>query len=63
MMQKNINLSIQFPGDKSSLLPIHSDVWSGDSATKLICGYQWLNVIEQNQCIYLNLSLKINFMV
>ena len=30
-MQKNINLSIQFPDDKSSLLPIHSDVWSGDS--------------------------------
>lgn len=31
MMQKNINLSIQFPHDDSSLLPIHSDVWSGDS--------------------------------
>ena len=31
MMQKNINLSIQFPNDNSSLLPIHSDVWSGDS--------------------------------
>ena len=31
VMQKNINLSIQFPNDNSSLLPIHSDVWSGDS--------------------------------
>lgn len=31
MMQKSINLSIQFPNDNSSLLPIHSDVWSGDS--------------------------------
>lgn len=31
MMQKNINLSIQFPNDNSSILPIHSDVWSGDS--------------------------------
>ncbi len=31
MMQKKINLSIQIPGDESSLLPIHSDVWSGDS--------------------------------
>jgi hypothetical protein len=31
MMQKNINLSIQFPDDDSSLLPVHSDVWSGDS--------------------------------
>lgn len=35
MMQKNINISIQFPGDKSSLLPIHSDVWSGDSAYEI----------------------------
>ena len=31
MMQKSLNLSIQFPHDDSSLLPIHSDVWSGDS--------------------------------
>ena len=31
MMQKNLNLSIQFPNDETSLLPIHSDVWSGDS--------------------------------
>jgi len=31
VMQKNINLSIQLPKDNSSLLPIHSDVWSGDS--------------------------------
>ena len=35
MMQKNINLSIQFPQDTSSLLPIHSDVWSGDSAYEI----------------------------
>ncbi len=35
MMQKNINLSIQFPNDNSSLLPIHSDVWSGDSPYEL----------------------------
>lgn len=31
MMQKSLNLSIQLPNDSSSLLPIHSDVWSGDS--------------------------------
>ena len=30
-MQNNINLSIQLPEDESSLLPIHSDTWSGDS--------------------------------
>lgn len=31
MMQKNVNISIQLPNDETSLLPIHSDVWSGDS--------------------------------
>jgi sporadic carbohydrate cluster 2OG-Fe(II) oxygenase len=35
MMQKNLNLSIQFPNDETSLLPIHSDVWSGDSAFEI----------------------------
>ena len=30
-MQNRINLSIQLPKDKSSLLPLHSDIWSGDS--------------------------------
>jgi sporadic carbohydrate cluster 2OG-Fe(II) oxygenase len=35
MMQKNINLSIQYPDDDSSLLPVHSDVWSGDSAYEI----------------------------
>jgi sporadic carbohydrate cluster 2OG-Fe(II) oxygenase len=31
VMQNRINLSIQIPNDKSSLLPVHSDTWSGDS--------------------------------
>ena len=31
-MQNSISLSIQLPNDDSSLLPVHSDVWSGDSA-------------------------------
>jgi sporadic carbohydrate cluster 2OG-Fe(II) oxygenase len=31
VMQNNINLSIQLPKDETSVLPIHSDVWSGDS--------------------------------
>ena len=30
-MQNRINLSIQIPNDNSSLLPVHSDTWSGDS--------------------------------
>lgn len=36
VMQRRINLSIQFPDDDSSLLPIHSDVWSGDSPYEVV---------------------------
>jgi len=43
MMQKNINLSIQFPNDSSSLLPIHSDVWSGDSEFEINL---WLPLVD-----------------
>ena len=35
-MQKRINLSIQLPKDNSSLLPIHSDTWSGDSPYEVV---------------------------
>ena len=28
-MQNKVNLSIQQPGDQSSILELHSDVWSG----------------------------------
>lgn len=35
-MQRTINLSIQLPKDSSSLLPLHSDVWSGNSPYELV---------------------------
>ena len=35
-MQLRINLSIQFPGDESSLLPVHADTWSGDSPFEVV---------------------------
>jgi sporadic carbohydrate cluster 2OG-Fe(II) oxygenase len=35
-MQKRINLSIQLPKDDTSLLPIHSDTWSGDSPYEVV---------------------------
>ena len=35
-MQRNVNLSIQLPHDESSLLPLHSDVWSGDSPYEVV---------------------------
>ena len=42
-MQQRINLSIQFPGDDSSLLPVHADTWSGDSPFELVV---WLPLVD-----------------
>ena len=42
-MQTRLNLSIQLPKDKSSLLPVHSDVWSGDSAFEIVV---WLPLVD-----------------
>ena len=43
VMQKRINLSIQLPNDPSSLLPVHSDVWSGDSPYEVVV---WLPLVD-----------------
>jgi len=42
-MQIRINLSIQLPQDDSSLLPVHSDVWSGDSPFEVVV---WLPLVD-----------------
>jgi sporadic carbohydrate cluster 2OG-Fe(II) oxygenase len=42
-MQLRVNLSIQFPNDDSSLLPIHSDTWSGDSPYEIVV---WLPLVD-----------------
>ena len=42
-MQKKINLSIQLPNDDSSLLPVHSDVWQGDSPFELVL---WIPLVN-----------------
>ena len=41
-MQNNINLSIQFPDDVSSLLPLHADTWSGDYFESVL----WLPLVN-----------------
>ena len=43
VMQNRINLSIQFPGDESSLLPIHADTWAGDSPYEVVV---WLPLVD-----------------
>ena len=42
-MQQKINLSIQLPKDSSSLLPLHSDTWSGDSPFETVV---WLPLVD-----------------
>lgn len=43
VMQKKINLSIQTPKDKSSLLPVHADTWSGLSPFEVVV---WLPLVD-----------------
>ena len=42
-MQLRVNLSIQLPKDDSSLLPVHADVWSGDSPYEVVV---WLPLVD-----------------
>ena len=64
-MQARINLSIQLPGDVESLLPVHADVWSGDSPYEVVV---WLPLVDcyQTKAMYLlspskNQDLEKNF--
>lgn len=42
-MQLRVNLSIQLPGDVSSLLPVHADTWSGDSPYEVVV---WVPLVD-----------------
>lgn len=42
-MQRRLNLSIQLPNDESSLLPVHADVWDGDSPFEVVL---WLPLVD-----------------
>ncbi len=43
VIQKKINLSIQLPNDDSSLLPVHSDTWAGDSPFEIVV---WIPLVD-----------------
>jgi sporadic carbohydrate cluster 2OG-Fe(II) oxygenase len=43
VMQRTIGLSVQLPGDDSSLLPLHCDVWDGDSPYEVVL---WLPLVD-----------------
>ncbi|MDA1099956.1 MAG: hypothetical protein O2967_13325 [Proteobacteria bacterium] len=42
-MQRRLNLSVQLPGDDSSLLAVHADVWDGDSPFEVVV---WLPLVD-----------------
>lgn len=42
-MQRGVGLSVQLPGDASSLLPIHTDVWDGDSPFEVVL---WVPLVD-----------------
>ena len=42
-MQRKVNLSVQIPNDDSSLLPVHSDVWSGCSPFEVVL---WIPLVD-----------------
>lgn len=44
VMQRKINLSIQMPGDESSILPVHADTWSGDSPYEVVLWIPFVDV-------------------
>ena len=53
-MQNNINLSIQIPDDETSLLPIHSDTWSGDSPFETVLWLPMVNCFKTKSMFILN---------
>lgn len=60
-MQNNINLSIQFPNDESSLLPMHADTWSGDSPFETVIWLPLVNCYKTKSMFILNQSKYKNF--
>ncbi len=59
-MQKRLNLSIQLPGDSTSLLPVHSDTWSGDSPFETVV---WLPLVDcsKTKSMYILTPNKLKF--
>jgi len=54
VMQNKINLSIQLPYDKSSILPMHSDTWSGDSPFEIVVWIPLVNCFKTKSMFILS---------
>ena len=55
-IQKTLNLSIQFPNDKSSLLDIHADTFSGESPFQVVVWLPLVNVYKTKSMFILPLK-------
>jgi sporadic carbohydrate cluster 2OG-Fe(II) oxygenase len=52
-MQNKVNLSVQQPGDASSVLPMHSDIWTGDSPFQVVLWVPLTDASESNSMFFL----------
>lgn len=55
-MQRTLNLSIQLPNDDSSLLPVHSDVWMGNSPYEVVFWIPLVNCFKTKSMYVLPLK-------
>lgn len=52
-MQSKINLSIQIPNDNSSMLPMHSDVYAGESPFEVVIWIPLTNVAASTHSMFI----------
>jgi len=52
-MQNKVNLSIQQPNDESSVLPMHSDIWTGDSPFQVVLWLPLTDASKSNSMFFL----------
>lgn len=52
-MQNKVNVSIQQPNDETSILPIHSDIWTGDSPFQVVLWVPLTDASKSNSMFFL----------
>ena len=62
-MQKKINLSIQIPNDNKSILPMHSDIYAGESPFEVVIWIPLMDVKKSSHSMFITNpkgNIKIN---
>ena len=52
-MQKKINLSVQMPNEKKSMLPMHSDIYAGESPFEVVMWIPLMNVNASSHSMFI----------